>query len=386
MATSGPHQQTSLRMTMSEAPGIWSASAVFSRAWHSLKHLVTRGNLFFFAEGTLFLRSIRLSRRVTEKLTQAGLSIVEGTAYQRMGVRLSHLADMNVDGVLVNSVGRFGNSVIQFGNALEIARALEAREIRYFRWDAIGNQDFSVDDTTVSRLPALRSGKNGISRVLWRTQAFRGALIDFDTSTRQPPSWTRNLASAHSLEPGKIRKQSQVLTIHLRSGDVFGVRPHPEYGQPPFAFYERVLRHRNWNSVRLVTEDDSNPCREKILGWCEENGIPCLVSGSDIGSSIEILRSSAHIAIGQGTFVPAIQLLDDEARSFYVFSSEPHPLLLMKPNSIFQVSDNDGAYIAGVMNQNWRNSEEQRNLMRNYPVANLSKPRRPNASPVSSLP
>ena len=367
-------------MSISNALGIRSASSLSSRARHSLKHMLTRGNLFFFADGTLFVRSTRLSRLVTARLTRSGLSIVEGTAYRRLGSRLSLHIAVNIDGVLINSVGRFGNSVIQFGNALEIAKALESRDIRYFRWDAIGNKDFSVEDILVSRLPLLQFRPKGHPMVLWRTQAFRGGLLDFVSGTQHAPSWTKNLASALSLEPSKVDRSSQVLTIHLRSGDVFGVRPHPEYGQPPFAFYERVLRHKNWQSVHLVTEDDSNPCLEKILAWCEESSIACQVSGYDMADSIDILRSSGHIAIGQGTFVPGLQLLDGETRSFYVFSSEPHPLLLMKGNTIFRVSDRQGNYVAAVMNRNWKNSEEQRDLMRDYPAESLSKPSLLNAS------
>lgn len=348
---------------------------LFSRLFKAATFTLTRGHSLFFAEGGIYIEDRSATRVISERLASPNSGLADGAAYARLGTRRASSHELVVDVVLINSVGRLGNSIIQLGNALQTAKNLGATRIKYFRWDAIQNATIRFDGVVVSMLKTSKPTNGETTKLIWRTQAFKSGAINFELQEDGPPSWARGLSTALGRKNGTSESAHMQLTIHLRSGDVFEQAPHPAYGQPPSAFYRRVLEHQRWKLVNIATEDDKNPCLADIQEWCDENGVAVSVSGATLSHTLDVLGASSHIAIGTGTFVPAVQLLDNNPRTFYVFANDPHPLLLCKGNKIFRVEDLTRSYCTEVMQMNWANNERQRWLMKNYPVELLSPPK-----------
>lgn len=351
------------------------SSPVLRRILRDVAFKLARGQSFFFAEGWVFKKSRAATEAISRKLAESKAVPVQGWAYKRLGTKICPHQKIDVDAVLINSVGRLGNSIIQVGNAIQLAEKLDSAHVKYFRWDAIHNRAIFLDSVTVSKLEMSRPAGEAKTTVIWRTPALESGAIGFELHEHRAPTWARDLAKKLDLRESNIQRTPLQLTIHLRSGDVFAEVPHPAYGQPPCAFYQRVLEHKPWKKVTIVVEDEENPCLLAIQDWCTSNGVAYSVSGSKLSDSLRALLVSSHIAVGIGTFVPAIQILDDEPRNFYVFSSEPHQLLRCKQNTIHVVEDRAHTYTAAVMQLNWANTNRQRALMQEYPLQFLSLPR-----------
>ncbi len=170
----------------------------------------------------------------------------------------------------------------------------------------------------------------------------------------------------------KPSRGSSVLTIHLRSGDIFSPNPERNYAQPPWAFYWRILAHKRWSEVRLVSEDSRSPVQRLILSWCATNNIRVVQIGKTLDEAIKEIVNSTSLVLARGTFAPAIAFLSPVTRDIYVFHEKPSSLLCATTNRFFQVKDKEGHYVASLMSKNWRNSSRQRALMVNYPLSSLS--------------
>ena len=53
--------------------------------------------------------------------------------------------------------------------------------------------------------------------------------------------------------------------IHIRSGNIFKSYFHSLYSQPPFCFYEKVLKNFKFKKVVLITKDTFNPIVKKLI-------------------------------------------------------------------------------------------------------------------------
>ena len=62
----------------------------------------------------------------------------------------------------------------------------------------------------------------------------------------------------------KILSNSEELYIHIRSGNIFKSYFHGFYSQPPFCFYERVLKNFSFKKVILIAQDTHNPIVIKL--------------------------------------------------------------------------------------------------------------------------
>jgi hypothetical protein len=162
------------------------------------------------------------------------------------------------------------------------------------------------------------------------------------------------------------------ITIYLRSGDIFAGPSEPDYGQPPWAFYEKVLEYREWSAVELVAEDHGNPNHGLILKWCEQKGLKVTERGETLSDAIDAVVNSSNLVSARGTFVPSLVFLSEGPKNIFQFHDRANPLTCRKGLTILRVTDKSGDYISSVMSRNWVNSEAQRKLMVTYPIDSLS--------------
>ena len=342
----------------------------------SWQNTFLRGARFFPAFGGLYVESARLTETMGTRIGEKWPFATEGRAYLRV-TATSQLSPRDVPtAVLISSLGRFGNSVIQLANAGLLAKQIGASQVFFFRFDRLKNSSIDATDAlTFRRLRAASLEKN-VPRVIWRTDAlYRGGLL-FDSCNPRARSIGNAIGKGLGLE-WPTRDLRNTLTIHLRGGDIFGSNPHPNYGQPPLSFFLRVLESQPWEAVRLVSEDKENPCVEGIVNWCNKHDIPLVRVGHNrIEEAIVELGSATNVALSIGTFAPASLFIRPGPRRVYFFGETCPQLLCNHPSETYRVRDLDGTYLKDMMNGNWSNSPLQRKLMIDYPLQKLGRAER----------
>ena len=172
---------------------------------------------------------------------------------------------------------------------------------------------------------------------------------------------------------------ARALTIHLRSGDIFGANPHPSYGQPPLAYYLAVLENDTWDEVILVTEDHANPCYHGIVEWCTTHRLSWRDSGASVSESIKEISRASNLAVGTGTFAPSIVYLAKNPVRVFTFGEGVHPFLADRSTTVTRIRDTRGTYTDRILSDNWGNTQEQCELMVNYPMSALTLEEKPYA-------
>lgn len=336
-----------------------------------IRLFVTRGKFFKILSGSLYFRS----RRVTELMLSKHPTLrkLGGDAWVCPSWGARRPNENVLGAVLVNGFGRFGNSIIQLLNCQALASELNIQRVFFHRFDLVGNRDIALGNgiQLVKTTPLKRNHK--MPPVLWATHAIRGTDLIADPCSPQS-SETRRIVSGHILPGGPGRSTAEgTLTVHIRSGDIFGENPHPNYGQPPLAFYQQVIESGNWASVIIVSEDAANPCVTALTQWCRERRIPTHLQNAGLAETVEVIARSGAIVAGRGTFVPAIVSLFPRQRDLFFFEMEPPPLLLCdRENNIRIGQDALGEYRRDILSGNWASSAAQKALMVSYELSALA--------------
>lgn len=279
--------------------------------------------------------------------------------------------------IYVTELGMFGNMTRRFANGL-LASSLEnfgglivpsnvIFEGRVFR-RGIHRQE---------NLPSIYFGeepmaKQNATEVLIRGNLFSEiAINEIHESEEIDRVWERMHSMLRKL-PSTKPKTERHLTIHLRGGDVFGPRKPRAYGQPPLSYYEFVLNLEPWEEVTVVHEGKSNPVLPGLEELCHSRGIRVRLINGSLEHDIAVLLEATCLVAGRGTFVPAIAGLSRNCKKLFYF--EDKCKLVPRPSGIklIRVFDARGIYRQGLLSNNWENSIEQREMMLNYSISNLS--------------
>lgn len=334
-------------------------------------NLFFRGNRFFLAFGGLYVRSPRWTSYVDTILRNHIPQMAKGAAFVRWGVTRTP----QNSAVLIDGVGRFGNSIAQVLNALEIAHKLESPAVLYHRFDAMRNESVDLGDgVSLERVKPFRCDRRTVPKIMWRTSAITPSILFC-----QPCEERFNKARAALREATGVQEllttsnqTDRELTIHVRGGDVFSEGPEEMYGQPPWAFYLRVLESQRWERVVVVSEDDRNPVVALIEKWCLQNDVKSVNAGGSFSSAVEAISRGRNLVSATGTFLPAIAYLSGGERVLFQFHVKPSPFVCSKNTTVKVVKDRSEHYVKSVMSHNWENSEPQKILMVSYPLENLS--------------
>ena len=107
------------------------------------------------------------------------------------------------------------------------------------------------------------------------------------------------------------------LTIHVRAGDIWkGDRDprkvHPEYHGLPFSFYDGIVRSRSWSTVKVVTEDRSDPMVRKLVATYDAE----LQSGSKL-EDFNALRASSNLVLSVSSYAWWAGWLSNASQVFF---------------------------------------------------------------------
>lgn len=287
-----------------------------------------------------------------------------------------HIEQSN-SALLVNELGMFGNMTRRLATALLVAKSLNLRAV------IIPKSAIFQTGIYVEAKHELRSGPT----IFFGTQPYLNAekpislvvpdvffTYEPDTQARHElvlQCWTelRSMLWNQGIVP---QYADSDLVIHIRGGDVFGPRSPRKYGQPPFAFYELVLRSRDWSRVILVVEDQSNPVAPEIEVLCRKLEIPVILFSGTLREVLTVLLGAINLTAGRGTFIPAVAGLSANCANLYFFEDKCSISPGLNRVKMHRVYDQSGYFRAGVLTGNWENSAEQRALMLNYPSSALA--------------
>jgi hypothetical protein len=331
------------------------------------RNSITRGNSNFVAFGAIY----RISRELTERYNQELQSTFTGGPPGKAFVRWGQPTPISPrKSVLITGVGRFGNSILQSLNALAISRTLGASRAFFHNFEAIQNQAVSLNrDISLGQMPLKGRPESLPPDVIWRTYALNGSAPLEDPCGADYRIVRSELSRLllGNIKEAPVHNSDETLTVYLRSGDVFRHPVPSHYGQPPWAFYRKVLAHKPWSRVEIVTEGKGNPNLDPIWKWCSARQLEVSVVGSTLPEAIRTLSRSRNIVAARGTFVPAVVYLAGLRTNIYQFDDAGSALYCPKQVSLYRVIDTKEEYRDLVLTKNWQNTEAQIALMLNYP-------------------
>jgi hypothetical protein len=278
--------------------------------------------------------------------------------------------------------GRFGNQTFQLAHILTIAREMSISRTLlpgntvtppgvwklgdYVTWD---NREETVAQVTwakaISALFGIFSFQAHIVGTFFHTTVFPKKMVN-------PELRAATFAALREAIPQQSQKpvlSNKHLVIHIRGDDVFNDFPPKAFAQPPFAFYEKVLDDDNWEYVTVVSGDDVSPILAPLFAELNRRGLAHRFQSGTLHEDMAVLRSASTVVAGRGTFLPALTSLSPATERVYCFE-EDH--LFRKDLNIRVVVDRTGRYVESTYRNNWRNTNEQRNLMLHYSKENLT--------------
>lgn len=366
-----------------------TVQSAFSLAkWRSF---LTRGDRFFILNKALYIHSSIGTRYFTSDFQQRttapgrhGRLFVHAT---RLG-RLSSRPNLGVTSVEISGLGRFGNSVQQLLNAVSFAQSFGAPSVFFHRSPILPPTGLELQGP-IKLLPHLINGDSGRNppHYIWRSDFFEAGTQSRVVPPQAVLALRPALSSWLSTLDNGAQNDPSCLTVHLRSGDIYGPQPHPDYGQAPLSFYGLVLESHHWKNLRIVTEDNKSPVLGGLIDLSRKLGIPTTVVGETLADAQqEIVRSSTLIA-SRGTFIPALLFLFPKPRTVFSFGADFEPLVPDTALTIVNFVDWHGTYTSLIQRSNWKNSPEQRAAMLSYSAQFLRQsPAVPDGTPPSGAP
>jgi hypothetical protein len=266
---------------------------------------------------------------------------------------------------------RFGNALLQLADAYNIARGLGVYKI-YHRGYSFLNDVANVGGITfVKGVP--KTEENYLIGDFYQNHAL------LDVCTDNLDRWEIVHAMAGYMTLSLVTQTDDslyepTLYIHLRSGDIFKkTPPHRDYGQPPLAFYTKIIRSQPWGKVHLVFEDQFNPVIAALQRFLSESGIPYETHSGDIHHDVEVLLRAKNLVIARGTFIYPILCISKYIDQVFYFEVDEHSLwgLQNSPIHFHKCTDLGETYRATILME-WKNNAEQNALMLDYPESQIN--------------
>ena len=299
---------------------------------------------------------------------------------------------MPIIGLAFTYAGRLGNMLLQYTNAILLAERTGLRYIQLGRHElsdpqapvSVAGLTFLPSNADLPPCGAFLTGdffnSSDFVPVLSQFLSFGSSEeIEYCRVVREiiRPHLLTGLSSCPA---GHVEDE---LTIHLRSGDIFGPEQTDASGyiQPPLAFYivvvNKLVASGTITRVRLVFEDRGNPCVDALEEFLAANAIAFRCQSGTLAEDLSALVDAPHLVFGYGTFGYAVCRLSSHIKTLHYFAPELGGCYALIPgiDQVFSVRDREGAYI-----KEWNNTPEQRQTMRTYPsealeIQELSPPR-----------
>lgn len=136
------------------------------------------------------------------------------------------------------------------------------------------------------------------------------------------------------LAAGDSGPEDEVLTISLRSGDLWGVAEEDEDRQTalnlsapahhwlwqhlPCRTFEQILRDEGLSQIVVVTSDDQrHPCVQWLLDWGQEAEVPVAVQSGSLWQDACVLLRARNLVLAYSTFSEHLAILSQRAKRIF---------------------------------------------------------------------
>lgn len=277
-----------------------------------------------------------------------------------------------LDALEITVTQRFGNSIYQLVNAFylcvknEIPKIYTKSEFPYICVQKENSQNKDI------QLLIQEEPKH--AEVVLSGNFFGNTIVNPDCdSSVFVDIFDKYILPKIQLPDCSIKARETDLVIHFRSGDVFAKNsPHLLYGQPPLSFYQKVIAEQKPDRCILVFEDRGNVCIGELENFLKNSSISFICQSSDVYADISCLATSINLVASRGTFCNGVTLLTRSLKKVYFFEDlYRFDFALLRDAKVFMVSDKTGEFKKKVLNNNWKNTKEQKELMLSYDISNL---------------
>lgn len=272
--------------------------------------------------------------------------------------------------VEVYQVGRFGNAYIQVAHAISVAMAVGAETVvvNDTSWLRSGPlEGLGLELISMTRGKPSRAARGPVlTGKFFYSEEFPGILSD-----EIPESVARAIFIASEFQPQEQTFADDVLVIHLRGGDVFEKPAPRHYGQPPLAFYQKVVQSREWSEVGIVHEDLRNPVLGPLTDFLREKKLRFWQQSGALNEDVGILFKAQYLVCANGSFGRAIVNMSPNLRKYFRFEGT-YPIPSSNPRAKETViRDSSNQYRELILSGNWQANDDQIALMLTQPVASL---------------
>lgn len=252
--------------------------------------------------------------------------------------------------IYIKKYGRLGNNILQLSNTIYLAEVMNVSTIYieknycYIKEPFITSKGIRIIPTDKKLNESYVLGEFGYNMYV-EDYCPENRVYEFAGET------LKNLP--------QVKTEDDSLYIHIRSGDAF-VRHCPYLGQPPACFYEGIIEKWGFKNVYILCENTKNPV------------IPYLVKRYDaklliidLKETVSIILDAKNLVVSFGTFIPSVLKLtpeDPKKRIFRYGDKFYFARIFWKKFYFTDVSDN---YYNALLNINWKNTPEQREMMFN---------------------
>tara|TARA_X000000368_G_C23036534_1_gene714811 strand:- start:1032 stop:1841 length:810 start_codon:yes stop_codon:yes gene_type:complete len=266
--------------------------------------------------------------------------------------------------VKINSwYGRLGNNIHQVKNALHICFFYNANLLipyhNYFNSTYI--KLFDECDETEIVCDKSKKGENFY-------HAFY-TLIDTEVFKKNHLNVLNVLKNVFSSKVTNSFSSNNVLTIHIRSGDIFIKKPHPKYIPPPLTYYKTIIDTYKFDKIIILSEDTKNPVIKQLL----KNYNNCYYEKKTLKEDIDIILKSKNVVASIGSFISQLLLLSNNVENIFIpdyffslsviYKYDIEFLNLLYKNCSLKKIDLPN-YID--LMKEWKNTEEQQKFLINY--------------------
>lgn len=265
------------------------------------------------------------------------------------------------DCIMVNHPRRrFGNAFIAIHKAFHLAEMVGINEIHIPYGYALFQKSFKWNNISlIMDMDPITSMEECYSvQTYFTVPGVRNTTFD------------RSFKEAFEMQVSDVMEDipDDSLSIHIRSGDIFGPRPHPGYGQPPCGYYREIIESRNWSEVLLFAEDRRNPCINVVLSYGAKH-----VLGRSLREEIGMLVSSKNLVIGRGTFGLILASISTKVRNLWTCGTADSSDQEITGRTVRSYGSSrqfdchpSHEYVENVMGlSKWRNTKDQHQWMLN---------------------
>ena len=263
--------------------------------------------------------------------------------------------------------GNLGNNIICLTHALYLARQTSSELVvptyRHFTktgWDF--RNDTTADNGDVHRIAVTDAWSFFVK------EEMQALLPDWSFGTpAQRELLINEVLPAFRVTP---KHERGAVVVHVRSGNIFTNGIHPDYTQPPFAFYQAVLALPELAELRILlcTEDHANPVVDLIV----ERYTSRVRVITDLDEGMQTMLGAKHLVLARSTFSEGLGKMAPMLESLYFpVCHDLHDVNRLDPVQQQVWADAAYCYEYGddyIALGSWTASKEQLQLMANYTV------------------